>query len=278
MKILIIGGKGWIGSKCAQAWPDESIISDRKINSVADVVEILENHQPDVVLNAAGIVGQPNVDWCDSHPRETIFGNTVLPIMIAEACQRKNIYLLHIGSGCIYYGYSSDPKGWKPEDPANPEVAYTKSKYAADLALSTFDNIGIARIRMPIDRVPYRANLIDKLASYPKIIDVTNSVTVIEDMLNVFHRLLQLKATGIFHVTNPGAISHREIIALYEKYVDPAHSNEWISEDELIKSGLTKKKRSNNILQSPNLEKLGIQMRPVQEAMLDTMQKRFITK
>ena len=26
------------------------------------------------------------------------------------------------------------------------------------------------------------------------------------------------------------------------------------------------------------LEKLGIQMRPVQEAMLDTMQKRFITK
>lgn len=72
---------------------------------------------------------------------------------------------------------------------------------------------------------------------------------------------------------NEAIISDRKIIDLYKQYVEQKHTNEWISEDELIKSGLTKKKRSNNILQSPNLEKLGIQMRPVQEAMLDTMQK-----
>ena len=82
MKILIIGGKGWLGSRCAASWP-EAVVSDRHITSVNDAIEILKHFNPDVVLNAAGIVGKPNVDWCDFHPRETIFSNTVLPIMIS---------------------------------------------------------------------------------------------------------------------------------------------------------------------------------------------------
>ena len=271
-KILIIGS-GFLGKRCAEAWPD-AILSDKKIASVQDVEDLLDMYKPDSVLNAAGVVGKPNVDWCETHQLETVAGNTVLPIMIAEACQKKGVYLLHMGTGCIFYGYSTDPNGWKENDFPNPLAVYTRTKYAADLALSTLPNVGIARIRMPIDCRPSPANLIDKLVSFPRVIDVINSITIVEDMILVFKQLLEKQASGIFHVTNPGAIKHKEILEMYQEIVDPNHMvTEWISAQELVNSGLAKKTRSNTILQSGNLEKLGIIMRPIHEALRDTLQK-----
>ena len=86
MKTLIIG-KGWLGQRCAEEWPD-AVLSDKHIKTMEDVLELLDEHKPDAVLNAAGVVGKPNVDWCEDHRVETIAGNTTLPIMIAEACQK----------------------------------------------------------------------------------------------------------------------------------------------------------------------------------------------
>ena len=269
MQILIIGN-GFLGRRCAELWPD-AILSGKIINSTADALALLDEHQPEAVLNAAGIVGKPNVDWCEDHQLETVLGNTLLPIQIAEACAKRGVYLLHMGTGCIFYGDSPDPKGWREDDYANPVAVYTRSKYAADLALATMPNIGIARIRMPIDEIPSPGNLIDKLASYRRIVDVENSVTVVPDMIEVFRQLLEKKAAGIFHATNPGSIKHQEILALYKELVDPNHQCEWISEQELVTSGLAKKKRSNNIMQSANLEKFGIRMRPVKEAVRAAM-------
>jgi len=271
MRILIIG-KGYLGTRCAETWSD-AIIADKKVESVQDVEQLIDKYKPDAVLNAAGIVGKPNVDWCETHQVETIQGNTILPLIIAEACQNKNVYLLHMGTGCIFYGTSPHSGPWTEDDYANPVAVYTRSKYAADLALATLPNVGIARIRMPIDYQSHPANLINKLAQYPKIVDVENSVTIVEDMIQVFRQLLEQKAAGIFHVTNPGSIKHKEIIELYEKYVDPSHSNEWISEEELVSLGLANKKRSNNIMASKNLGKYGITMRPIKEAIEDVLRK-----
>jgi len=271
-KILIIG-RGYVGDKCAQAWPD-AVVSEEWIETPADTARILEKHKPGAVLNAAGIVGKPNVDWCDAHQWETIAGNTVLPLNIAKACQDAGVYLLHIGSGCIYYGESPSPGGWLESDFANPEPTYTRAKYAADLTLSTMPNIGIARIRMPLDSRPSPKNIIDKLVSYPRIIDVENSLTVLDDMVEVFRALLDKKAEGIFHVTNPGSVRHKEIIELYREYVDPdLPEKEWLDEEELVAKGLVKKKRSSNILQSKNLEKYGIKMKPAPEAVREAMKK-----
>ncbi len=272
MKILIIGN-GYVGKRCADAW-DNSILSTKKIYTKQDALDIIEEHGPDVVLNAAGVRGYPNVDWCEDNQLPTMIGNTKLPILIAEACQEKGIYLLHIGSGCIFYGDSPHPdKKWREHDFGNPDVVYSRAKWAADLVLSTLDNVGIARIRMPIDWIPAQHNLIDKLATYPKVIDVENSVTIIDDMIDVFYKLMEKNASGIFHVTNPGTMKHKELMALYEELVDPNHTNEWISNDDLVKQGLATKGRSNNFLHSENLATFGIEMRNVQDALRDTMEK-----
>lgn len=272
MKILIIGN-GYLGSRCATVWQDATV-SDTHIHSVEDVRTLIDQHQPDAVLNAAGIVGKPNVDWCEDHQMETIKGNTILPLFIAQACQKNGIYLLHLGTGCVFYGRSPHADGmWQESDHANPIAAYSKAKYAADLSLSLLPNVGIARLRMPIDHIPHPANLIDKIATYPMVVDVINSVSVVDDLIGALHGLLEQRASGIFHTVNPGAISHREIVDLYKRYVDSAHTNEWITEEELVTKGLAKKKRSNNIMRTDRLAEYGITMREVHEAVLDTMKK-----
>ncbi len=273
MKILIFGN-GYIGNRCQEVWGDEAVVSFMRITSKHDALEEIRKHQPDVVLNAAGVKGKPNVDWCENHQLETMEGNTLMPIVLAQTCQEAGVYLLHIGSGCIFYGDSPHPdKAWREDDFGNPAPVYSRCKWAADLVLSTLPNVGIARIRMPIDWKPAPGNMIDKLATYSKIIDVENSVTIIEDMISVFHELLKQRAPGVFHVTNPGTMKHKELMTLYKELVDPHQICEWISNDDLVAQGLAMKGRSNNFLASTRLALFGIAMRPVQEALRDTMQK-----
>lgn len=272
MKILIIG-KGYLGSRMAESWSD-AVITDKIIKSKEDVLELIDEHKPDAILNAAGITGKPNVDWCEDHQLETIEGNTILPIEIAKACQERNVYLLHLGTGCIFYGSSPHADGvWREDDYANPVAVYTRSKYAADLVLATLPNIGIARLRMPIDDHPCSPNLIDKITRYEKIVDVVNSVTVVDDLVMACRKLLEKKAEGVYHTVNPGAIKHREIIDMYKELVDPEFTCEWVTEEEMVEQGLVKKKRSNNIMDSSRLEALGIHMRPIKEALRDAMEK-----
>lgn len=271
MKILIFG-KGYVGSRCAEEWGEQAVITDKKIYSKEDALEVLDEVKPDVVLNAAGVRGKPNVDWCETHQHETVEGNIKLPINIAQACSKRGIYLLHVGSGCIFYGESPDPKGWKEDDFANPIAYYSKCKYAADLALGNLPNVGVARIRVPLDDRPYPGNIIDKLSAYPKIIDVANSLTVVPDMIETFYQILKKRAEGIFHVINPGALKYKDLMKLYKEMVDSNHTNEWITEEELVADGLVSKKRSTNKMQSTRLEKYDINMRPIEEAVRQAME------
>jgi dTDP-4-dehydrorhamnose reductase len=273
MNILILGN-GYLGNRAKQLWRDEAILITDRITSAEQVVKLIDQYQPDAVFNAAGVTGKPNVDWCETHQVETIKGNTVLPIMIAEACQQTETYLLHLGTGCIFYGASPHADGvWNEDDFANPVAVYSRAKYAADLALSTLPNVGIARLRMPIDDHPCQANLIDKITSYPNVVDVENSVTVVPDLLAACYQLMEKRGEGIFHCTNPGTIRHKDIIALYNELVDPTHTNEWITEQDLVAQGLATKKRSNNVMRSTRLEALGIHMRPIDVAIRDVMER-----
>lgn len=271
MKILIFGN-GYVGSRMAEQWPD-AIVCKVRIDDKAGVLSAIDAIKPDAVVNAAGKAGTPNVDWCETHTQETTRSNTIGALVLAEACQERGVYFLHLGTGCVFYGPSPEPGGWKEEDFGNPAAFYTRTKYATDLILSRLPNVAIARFRMPIDYVPSPKNLINKLATYKQIIDVENSVTILEDLISVTRQIIEKRGTGIFHVVNEGTMRHRDLLALYRELVDPTHACEWISEQDLLSRGLALKKRSNNIMQNTRLRALGIQMRPIQIALRETMEK-----
>lgn len=269
---IVVFGPGFLGTRLAETLPS-AVLSRADITDRAAVGAALREHGATAVVNAAGKTGKPNVDWCESHPLETANGNVVGPLVLAEACASHGAYLLHLASGCIFYGDSPTPGGWLEDDFANPTSLYSRTKYAADLVLSKLPDVGIARLRMPVDEVPGSRNLITKLAAYPRVVDVENSVTIVRDLVDVVRKLVEKRATGVFHATNPGAMRHRDLLALYRELVDPAHQVELISEQELLSSGLIVKARSNCILQSPRLAALGIEMRPLDIALRDTMER-----
>lgn len=272
METVLIYGAGYLGSRFAESIPGATLlptdITDREA-----VRSDLRRLKPASVVNAAGRTGSPNVDWCETHPHETFRSNITGPLVLAEACAEVGVHLTHLASGCIFYGPSPDPTGWREDDFANPSATYSRSKYAADLALSMLPNVAIARLRMPIDAEPGARNLITKLAAYPKVVDVENSVTVVDDLVAAIVAIIAKKAEGVFHVVNDGTMKHRDLLALYRELVDPSHSCEWIANDDLVRQGLATRGRSNCILQNTRLAELGIHMRPIDIALRECMVK-----
>jgi len=271
MSEVVIFGAGFLGHRLAAAFPGSALLST-DITDLSAVSRALGEHEARVILNAAGKTGRPNVDWCETHQEETYRSNVIGALCLAQAAAHAGAYLVHIGSGCIYYGLSPHPGGaWREDDVANPTAFYSRTKYAADLVLSRLPRVAIARIRMPVDSAPAPRNLITKLAAYPEVVDVANSVTVVDDLLTALRGLIERRAEGIFHVTNPGVMRHRDLLSLYRELVDPSHVVKLISEEELVTRGLAAKARSNAILESPRLDALGIRLRPIGEALRETM-------
>jgi UDP-glucose 4,6-dehydratase len=271
MADLVIFGAGALGHRLAAAFPGTALLST-DITDPSALSRALGEHAPKVVINAAGKTGKPNVDWCETHQTETSTSNVIGPLRLAEAAAAAGAYLVHIGSGCIFYGPCPHHEGgWREDDPANPTGFYSRTKYAADLVLSQLPRTCIARIRMPIDRTPGPRNLITKLAAYREVIDVENSVTVVDDLVTALRRLIELRAEGVFHVTNPGLLRHKDLLGLYREMVDPSHRTTYIDAEELVRRGLAVKARSNAQLASLRLEALGIKLRPIDEALRETM-------
>lgn len=271
MRTLIFGA-GFLGRRLARMLPGASL-SHADVADPTSVARELDEHRPDAVVNAAGKTGRPNVDWCETHQAETYRANVVGPLVLAEACAPRSAHLVHLGSGCVFYGPSPHPDGWREDDFANPTSFYSRTKYAADLVLSRLPGVAVARLRMPIDGEPGPRNLITKLSGYRQVVDVENSVSFVDDLVRAVGAIVGRRAEGVFHVTNPGTLRHRDLLAVYREIVDPAHTYELIGEDDLVGRGLALKARSNCVLASPRLAELGVTLRPVEQALRETLRE-----
>src|SRR5579859_5788003 len=150
---IVIFGAGFLGTRLARTIPG-AVLSRADVTDREAVRQELARHGARQVINCAGKTGKPNVDWCETHQLETQRANVIGPLVLAEACAEASAYLLHLGSGCIFYGPSPTPGGWREDDHANPSAFYSRTRYAADLVLSRLPNVGVARLRMPIDGAP----------------------------------------------------------------------------------------------------------------------------
>ncbi|MDQ7814417.1 MAG: sugar phosphate nucleotidyltransferase [Patescibacteria group bacterium] len=271
MKILIFG-RGFLGTRMAEAWSD-AVLSDARIDDAEAVKNALDEHRPDVVVNAAGKTGKPNIDWCEAHQTETFRGNTIGPLVLAETCQTLGIHLVHLGTSYIFNGPSPDPVGWRENDFANPVSFYARSKYSADMVLSRLPRTAIVRIGPLIDPLPSPRNLITRLVSYAQVADAACSVTVVADLLEVVHALAERRATGTFHAVNPGALRFKDLLDAYKEIVDPRHPFEMVQPEDLLNDGSVTKARPNPILHSKRLEELGIRMRPVNSVLREVLEK-----
>lgn len=267
-KVLILGARGWLANKFASFLPGATLTAVN-IADFSQVDSILDNVRPDVVINAAGKTGKPNIDWCERPENRpaTRQANVFGPMTLANVCGSRGIFLAHLSSGCIFNGQSPSPGGWTETDTPNPVSFYSETKVLGEFhIMSRSCRSLIVRLRMPIDGQPGPRNLITKLAGYPRVIDVINSVTVVNDLITATAMLIEQRATGVFNIVNPVPVKHREILEWYREIVDPSHTWEMITTEEMYEDGLAKAGRSNCILSGAKLAAAGIELTPAPDA------------
>jgi len=267
MKILLFGSTGFIGSQLKEALLKKGyeVHGPRiEVRNFDEVKKTIEEIKPDYIINATGMTGKPNVDWCELHPVETIGVNVGGSLNIASVAYSMGIKVAQISSGCVYDG-DNGGKGYSEEDEPNFFGSlYSRSRIISEKMLKEFPNVLQLRIRIPIMGKSNPKNLIDKMLLYPQMINMTNSCTVMEDFIPATIRLIEMGKTGVFNMTNIGAMNHVEIMTMYKEIVDPNFQINVMSkkdQDELCK------RRSNTVLTSDKRETLGVHMPPLEESL-----------
>lgn len=108
--ILLLGARGYIGQAFARelrARGERFIPLSRATLDYTRfelLFEYVRKMEPDFIINAGGIWGNPNVDACESARVETFQANTLLPQTIASVCGMTNTPWGHVSSACIYSG------------------------------------------------------------------------------------------------------------------------------------------------------------------------------
>jgi dTDP-4-dehydrorhamnose reductase len=218
----------------------------------------LDEIKPTHVLNAAGVTGRPNVDWCEDHKDETVRANVIGTLNLSDLCSLRDIHCTVFATGCIFEYDDAHPlgagaaAGFTEEDSANFFASwYSKTKGMVEQMLKIYPTTCVLRVRMPISDDLSPRNFITKIMKYDRIVNVPNSMTVLFELLPASLVMAEKKLTGIYNFCNPGVISHNEMLDLYIKYVDPEYTYTNFSLDEqaqILKAG-----RSNNELNCSKL-------------------------
>jgi dTDP-4-dehydrorhamnose reductase len=261
-RVMVLGSRGYLGRYFLAHYPGAATPSD-DIADPAQVREALTRDRPDVVINCAGRCGTPNVDWCEDHRLETVRSNVQGPLVLLHECARAGTYLVHLGSGCIYEG-DNGGRGFSEGDPPNfTGNFYSRTKAWTDQILTEFPCL-VLRLRMPFDGSTSERNLLMKLRRYRRVLTEPNSLTHLPDFLAAASRLIARRATGVFNVVNPGALSPFELMQMYRDIVDPVHTFEPLSAGQL--GEVARAGRSNCLLSIRRLDAFGVYLRPVRQA------------
>ena len=305
--IILLGASGYFGQAFEQEllrrqWPYRPVSRKQLDYTRFDaLLQLLRDSKASFVINAAGFTGRPNVDACETARAETLAGNTLLPLTIANACAAASIPWGHVSSGCIYAGAyvqnriekdlaqprlkslaESSPemfRGFVETDEPNfsfrhpPCSFYSGSKALAEEAIAGLGRSFVWRIRLPFDHNGSPRNYISKLLRYPKLYDNVNSLSHRLESVRACLDLWERRADfGTYNVTNPGFLTTRQVAVLIEKTLRPARRFEfWANDAEFYRLGV-KALRSNCILDVSKLLSTGIRMRAAHEAMVDALQ------
>jgi hypothetical protein len=79
-----------------------------------------------------------------------------------------------------------------------------------------------------------------------QIVNIPNSMTVLPELLPYSIEMAKRGLTGIMNYTNPGVVSHNEILELYKQYIDPEFTWSNFTIEEQAKVIVAP--RSNNLL------------------------------
>lgn len=202
MRIAVFGATGWVGSEVSQYL--ERFFTVEKF-AYYEISKLRTNPSYfNVIINCAGLVGNPNVAAVQGQIDELRKANVDLPQELAEIAGLAQAHLIHLSSGCLYDKYKqgqdaqdneiSEVDGWIEEDEPNFDGSdYVISKRNGEIALKNYERVTILRPRMPFNDKAIDKNLLIKLAKYTKgeIVNAYNTITPMSVLVNCIFNICE---------------------------------------------------------------------------------------
>ena len=301
MKTLVYGHAGWIGRQFIELLQQERakeldafdfVLGNSRVDDTPSLCKELDEVSPSHVISfigrthgTIGATKYTTIDYLEQPGKlvENVKDNLFSPISLALACKERNIHYTYLGTGCIFNyknmegvipGKVNDieqEEGFEEDDIPNFfGSGYSVVKGFTDRLMHQLsENVLNLRIRMPIVAKEHPRNFITKIVNYSKVCSVPNSMSVLDELLPIVISMLKSRIVGTVNLTNPGVISHNEILEMYKKHVDPDFTWNNFSVEEQRK--ILACDRSNNYLDTAVLEKFAPNVRCIKDAMEDTL-------
>jgi dTDP-4-dehydrorhamnose reductase len=277
--IYLLGGSGYVGH-AYQALLTRKGIPFRNLRRAevdytnpAVLTAALKADRPDFLINAAGYTGKPNVDACELHKTDCLFGNGVLPGLVAQACNAAGVPWGHVSSGCIFTGARPDGSGFTETDAPNFTFRqnncsfYSGTKALGEEAIAGEPNIYVWRLRIPFNEIDNPRNYLTKLMRYNTLLEATNSISQLEEFVAATFECWEKRVPfGLYNVTNPGQVTTHEVVELIKKTGVSNKNFTFFKDESDFMQKAAKTPRSNCVMDSTKLASVGIRLTEVHEA------------
>lgn len=292
VRVLIFGANGWIGAKVfklltemgIQVYKSQARADDSK--NVEDEIKLYRiTHVMSFIGRTHGVYDGKvigTIDYLEQPGKlvENVRDNLFSPLLLSELCKRNNCHFTYLGTGCIFdydneHEFGNETTGFLESDRPNFfGSSYSIVKGYTDRLMHELYNDSVlnVRIRMPITDEVNSRNFITKITTYKKVCSIPNSMTVLNELLPVMIDMALDNTTGTVNLTNPGLISHNEILQMYKEIVDSDFTWENFSIEE--QNQILASKRSNNCLNTEKLETIvGGRVKHIRESVRETLVK-----
>ncbi len=277
--IYLLGGSGYVGHAYQELLTRKGIPfrnlkrSEIDYSDASMLTAALKADKPEFLINAAGYTGKPNVDACELHKAECLFGNAVLPGRIAEACSAAGVPWGHVSSGCIFTGARPDGSGFTEADAPNFTFRqnncsfYSGTKAVGEEVLAGESNLFVWRLRIPFNEIDNPRNYLTKLLRYNTLLEATNSISQLEEFVAATFACWEKRVPfGTYNVTNPGQVTTHEVVELIRKTGVSNKSFVFFKDESDFMAKAAKTPRSNCVMDSAKLASVGIHLTEVHEA------------
>jgi 3,5-epimerase/4-reductase len=290
MKFIVYGSEGWIGSKVFETLQKlhiEAVKGSSRVNNIEDLKNEIKKEKPTHIISLIGRThGTYNDDYIGTidylekpgklveNVRDNLFG----PMVLGLLSKKYNYHFTYLGTGCIFqfdekHPFGKEEKGFTESSLPNFfGSSYSIVKGFTDQLMHLVeDSVLNVRIRMPITDEFNKRNFITKITTYKKVCSVPNSMTVLNELIPYMIDMAVHGETGTVNLTNPGLISHNEILEMYKEIVDPDFTWENFSieeQDEILASG-----RSNNFLNTKILKSKYPQVKNIKTSVRHILQQ-----
>jgi dTDP-4-dehydrorhamnose reductase len=233
--------------------------------AVATLFDGLASKPPDIAVNAAAFT---QVDRCEREPEAAERGNTIAPGLLAEACEKRGIRLVHVSTDYVFSGDS--PIAYREQDEPKPRTVYGRTKLAGEERVLTISadslivrtswlfgrgrNFITAILAQAHERRAGRAS-----GPLRVVDDQYGRPTYAHDLAEAIVYLVERGVGGLYHVANRGVARWWELArASLDEAGYEDLSVERIHTDELT---VDAPRPMRSVLDCSKAETLGVKMR-----------------